>query len=146
MHARIENCCANKNIWTQNQWCEKMSEAKLSDKYIVHQISQDEIFNLQEFADMFNWSAAKTSQIKEIRIVPNDLKIYVRYDWKENVSCLSIKKKNTTLRLIRTTQFKKLYKNRISLSEKKKLDIKKMMEKKYIPSEHHAAWNEILDI
>lgn len=122
-----------------------MKEAKVSEKkYMVKEITQEEIFNLEEFADMFNWSSAKTSKIVEIRVFPNNLRVYVKYGWDEDLTSLSLKKKSTTLKSLREKTFERLYQGPIPLNSKKRKDIEKMLEKKLIPDEHHDTWKKLL--
>lgn len=66
MHARIEEYCRKKSVYTQQQWCRFMKESKVDNQYIVNEKLQSEIFDFQDLSRNFNWRSVKIASVREI--------------------------------------------------------------------------------
>lgn len=80
MHAAIERESKDKSVWTQDQWCDIMKDAKIDNKYAVHNVDQDGIFDFHEFADNFEWQNVRISGVREITFEPKQVPIQVEYE------------------------------------------------------------------
>lgn len=53
-------------------------KCRVGNKYEVTQIDQYRIFEFDPLADEFNWKNVKTSQVREIKVVPRATYIEVK--------------------------------------------------------------------
>lgn len=67
MHSCIERRSKNRDIFTQDQWVEFMKQASTKKPYVVTQITQDDIFNFREPANLIPWKKVRILPIKQIQ-------------------------------------------------------------------------------
>lgn len=139
MHARIENSCKDMNVYTQEQWCEIMRTAKKNEPfYIVHELSQNEIYNFRTLADDQNWKAIKIMNLKEIFVFPNDTKVSINYEYSETSrSIIEIETKKSVGKKYPLVQ---AYDENISIDKDKKKDLVFMCETVVVPQEYHSFY------
>ena len=83
MHARIEQHCSKKDVFTQDQWCQLISDSKTTNKYKVNQIGQEDIYNFDELATFFIWKNLRISSLKEIVVSRGQCQVVIKYDFSE---------------------------------------------------------------
>lgn len=148
MHARIEQHCSKKSVYSQEDWCKYMREAKVfGEPYSVKEIQQSEIFDFEGLAFMFNWPAVKTSNITKIMFKPNDDKFYIQYGYEQkNFIKKRFFKKNFGLNNVKNFKFRQLYDKKIPLPQKKIKDLNEMIKKKFIPDAYHNTYFDLINI
>ena len=124
MHARIENYCKNKSVYTQQEWCRLITECKIIKPYAVHEVEQSEILNFAVFAENFFWRNVKISSLREISVAPQQSFISVKYDFEKDLSCVKMFKKNVTTKTISAYPLQRAYSKKIILNTKNKLILK----------------------
>lgn len=144
MHARIENKTKNKKIYTQKEWAQIIRECKEVDPYEVKEVTQKEIFEFDELNKFFNWKQAKISRIREIKIIPNNTCVSIKYDFFKDPIEVCVLKRNTNLDKIIEHKLTAAYDKPIPLKEKKKEDLTTMLNKKLIPKQFEQDFVEVL--
>lgn len=146
MHARIENYTKVKSIYTQDHWAECISECKEDDpKYEVKQVQQHEIFNFDFLAEQFNWKPVKIASVREIRVVPGQSDIEIKYDFLEDAKHIKILKKNKKLENILSHKLPLAYDQPLPLKEKKLKDLNTMLTRNLIPQEFVNGFKKVLE-
>ena len=144
MHASIENYCARKYIFTQNQWCTLMAKAT-NDPYIVHQMKQEDIYNLSDFSELFTWKNVKIASLKEISVHPNSAEVSVKYDLDQPVATkFRVLKKGKGVGDIISHNLEAVNTKKIPLPPRKKADLTSMLDKELIPSQYIEDFKKIL--
>ncbi|OXU19945.1 hypothetical protein TSAR_016016 [Trichomalopsis sarcophagae] len=85
-----------KDVFTQGEWYRLIKESKTNKPYIVKEITQDEIFNFDEFLKFFHWKKIKISSVKEICVknIKGIINLSVKYNFAQTEDKLPILKKN----------------------------------------------------
>lgn len=96
MHAAIENSCKNHRVFTQNEWCDIMRNAKKNEPlYIVNEVSQADIFDFRPLSNDQNWKSVKIMSLREITVVPNETHVFIKYGYDEEAKSILIPTKKS---------------------------------------------------
>lgn len=118
MHSRIQKHCRKKDVFSQDQWRELISESKTKNKYLVNEIDQDQIYNFEDLSKLFQWKNVRISNVKEISVSPS--KLIVKYNLDDSAGeRINIFKKNITKAIVRRHALPIAYESRLPLSQKK---------------------------
>lgn len=139
MHARIELECKNRSIYTQNEWCQLIREAKVTEPhYAVHELQQREVFNFSKLSEKKKWAKIKISKLREITMNENG-EIQYKYGYDE--AQLSVLMGTAALR---NTDLERAYSNKLQLDANKKKDLQSLLDKGFIPQHCRNFYEDIL--
>lgn len=152
MHARIENEVGRSEIFDQEEWFKLITNAKQTgEQYKIHKVTHDTVLDFHFLVDRQNWELNSSrdkvmwSQVREISCSwesPN--KLLYRYNFQDNPSTVIITNKGNDTVNYANFWPPRAYEHKIPLNEKKKNDIRWLMEKKAIPTKYHPFYNELL--
>lgn len=145
MHARIEQHCRNKSVYTQQQWCTFIKEAKRTNPYSVNEVVQTEIYDFWELSKNFNWIPIKIASVREVTVQPHVDTVHIKYDFQQEGREMKILKKNKNMNDVQMYKLKPTSEKKLPLAPRKKKDLQAMLDKGLIPMEHHQTFSRILD-
>lgn len=146
MHARIENSTKFQSIYTQKHWAQCIIDSNNTNPYDVKEVEQKEILDFEPLADLFNWKQAKIGSIREIKIIPGNAEVFIKYDFFEDPRQIKVLKKNKKLQDVISHKLASAYSKPIPLNEKKKKDLSSMVKKNLIPVEFIDDFKAVLEL
>lgn len=139
MHATIENAAKHRAIFSQEEWCDLIRNAKVQDPtYIVNEMNSEDFIDFASLSDKKFWKTIKISHIKEIKIFPNK-KLHIKYEYEANA-------KEVDIDFDEEKQLSNCYMGKLQVDIGKKADLCKLMTDGLIPEKCHAFYKEILDL
>lgn len=155
MHARIEDEAKIKQeIYTPEEWATLIKSAKQDDHpYIVNFLRNEEVLDLHTLVKIEDWDTdSKKNKVfwSKVREISTDSNfpnyIFYRYNFNDEPSKILIKLKQGGTMDHKTYRYPSAYTARFPLPQNKKTDIRKLMDKRAIPSLYHAQFEEYLSI
>ncbi|KAJ8671126.1 hypothetical protein QAD02_002385 [Eretmocerus hayati] len=146
IHATIERAVRNKPILTQQQLCDYMRNAKTTNPYEVVEKSQDDIYDFTGLAELFNWSLIEIASLREYSVDPSQPGLlFYKYDLRDPEESANILLPRVTNKRIANWKLVRAYKERLPISEKKRSDMNKIVEKRFVESQYRPFYQEILE-
>ncbi|KAK3928221.1 DNA polymerase III subunit delta [Frankliniella fusca] len=147
MHARIETHMKNTDVFSPSQWIAAMKTAKVNKpKYIVKEMSQEELFDFTDLASYQEWSKLKTSEFREVVIIGNEpgfISFKTHFD-KESIAKQIIKPKRGRPVNWKTIALKRKYPQLFPVREDVLKGLQELCESGAIPPEHSSFYSEFL--
>jgi len=155
MHARIEDQVRNKNIYSVQEWLTEIQSAKKSgEAYIIHELKNEDVYDLHYLVDKQNWAKdsenqqVKWSKVREVSVSHNNPNV-VMYRYNFEVEPISV---NITMKHgendvdLQYYMPPVAYMARFPLKPNKAKDIQWLMDKSAIPTKYHQFYREILSL
>lgn len=98
MHSCIERRCRNESVYTVDEWCELIKDAKVKKPYIVSKMQQNEFLDFLALAEHQNWHLIQISELQEIMFNPITQMVYVKYDFHEDFQAIDVNKSSVNWR------------------------------------------------
>ncbi|XP_043274845.1 uncharacterized protein [Venturia canescens] len=139
MHARIEIHCKNRSIYTQEEWCNLIREAKVTEPhYTVHELQQPEVFDFSKLSEKKKWTKLKISQLREINVNEKG-EVHYKHGYHEELRTVSMGTANS-----QNTELKRAYRYKLQLDSNKKKDLQSLLDKGLIPPHCRDFYEKIL--
>lgn len=153
MHALIERCKKNKEVYVPAQWVMLVKMAKRTgEPYKVREMSQEDFFNFKELIKNLNFTTDETNEkvkwthIREIVVEHEEPDvIQFKYDFAEDhykkLDLKKISKITRTKKLVTKNEPTKAYHKLIPITKKKYDHLKSLL--KHIPREYHEFYQNL---
>lgn len=137
IHSTIDRAIKNKEIFTEDQYCQIFRTCKTQTPYYeVHQMSQDEIFDLKPFSCQSFWAKMKILQISEI-VFNRNKTIECKYSFDSEAKIYPAQYNDSN--------FTKSYSGKLKLDKEKKKDIETTLKNLDIPAIYHNYYKNLLN-
>ena len=108
--------------------------------YIVHEITQEEIFNFRPLAHDQHWKRIKIMNLRQITVSPNDVNVLVNYAYTGEPDSVLIDNQKTVGKKYPLT---KLYNKKIPMDSEKRKDLRHMCATGIIPPQFQEFYMQI---